>query len=1313
MMTVTAMMRQQCARASMALAIALAAAGSASALEVTHVGDNGTGSLRAAVAAGGNVTFAAALNGQTIALNSGPITIPAGTTINGPGANLLSVNGNNSSRIFDVGASSSASIIGLSLINGQAGAGGQGGAVRNLGTLVISGLAVSGNRAGDSGGGIYNAGTLDVRASTFSGNSVTDATCAGGGAIRSEGAGSTLLIANSTISGNSAASCSGGGVSFNDGSADFRASTFVGNLAGSSGGNLYKGSAAASLQLTASVVSDGDAGGGTPVNGDLHGALASGLVSGGHNLVRARGDASGFIASDFANGTNPLLAALGDRGGPTATHGFAITSPLLDGWGATCAQATDQRGFARPQGDACDVGAFEYRQNRLSVTATGGGSVSAGATPAPLQGAIANCTATCAADYDGELAPAVILTATPDAGRLFSSWSGDCSGTSPTTAVTMNQARSCIAIFMPDTVIVTPSAGPNGSLSPSTPQVVPVGGTIAFTVTPSANYHVDSVAGCGGSLSGNVFTTGVLTANCTVSATFAIDTHVVSASAGANGTINPLLQTVDHGATAVLTVTPAANYHVAGVTGCGGVLNGTIYTTGPVTADCAVSATFTIDTHAVTGSAGANGSITPPSQLVDHGATATLTVTPAANYHIQSVSGCGGTLAGNTYTTAPVTAACSVTASFAIDTHTVTGSAGANGSISPATQDVDHGASATLTVTPAANHHIDGVSGCGGTLVGNVYTTAPVTADCAVTATFAIDAFTVTASAGPNGSIAPATQDVDHGEQATLTVTAAANYHVDTVEGCGGTLAGDTYTTAPVTADCVVTASFTIDTHTVTGSAGANGSVSPATQDVDHGEPATLTVTPEANHHIDAVSGCGGTLVGNTYTTAPITADCAVTATFAIDTFTVTASAGPNGSIAPATQDVDHNEQATLTVTAAANHHVDTVEGCGGTLAGDTYTTAPVTADCAVVASFAIDTHTIGGSVSGLAGTGLVLHLDNGENLPVAGNGPFVFATPVDSQADYQVTVGQQPASPAQICSVANGEGTVGDEDVTNVLVSCVDALPALSLDVDDGREYTRYGMLVNYVVTLHNAGDGDSGQLTVAGVASAAVDSAFIRWHCFGAGAGASCTAHGRGPLLDVNVRVPAGRTLTWLVTAPVRFFATEGQLDYTVTANGPGGGASAADADTLVVTRTGFDVDGDDGASSTGPSDCAMAPAATFDLAATHRIDWPARLPRSAVEAMLHARDTSGAGFRIERLGLDEERHVRVVTIESTGAEQAGDWASVIDPVLVLGAVRSSEGGHVLLVEGTQPALAELLPTGIGSTLRLQASSGGAACH
>ncbi|MGX9728587.1 MAG: InlB B-repeat-containing protein [Candidatus Electronema sp. VV] len=67
---------------------------------------------------------------------------------------------------------------------------------------------------------------------------------------------------------------------------------------------------------------------------------------------------------------------------------------------------------------------------------------------------------------------------------------------------------------------VTPSAGTGGSISPATPQTVNHGATTSFTVTPDIGYIIDTVSGCGGTLSGNTYTTGAITANCAVTASF-------------------------------------------------------------------------------------------------------------------------------------------------------------------------------------------------------------------------------------------------------------------------------------------------------------------------------------------------------------------------------------------------------------------------------------------------------------------------------------------------------------------------------------------------------------------------------------------------------------------------------------------------------------------------------------------------------------------------------------------------------------------------------------------------------------------------
>ena len=79
-------------------------------------------------------------------------------------------------------------------------------------------------------------------------------------------------------------------------------------------------------------------------------------------------------------------------------------------------------------------------------------------------------------------------------------------------------------------------------------------------------------------------------------------------------------------------------------------------------------------------------------------------------------------------------------------------------------------------------------------------------------------------------------------------------------------------------------------------------------------------------------------------------------------------------------------------------------------------------------------TYSIGGSVSGLSGT-VVLRDNGGDDLSVASNGPFTFATQLVSGATYAVTVKSNPSG--QACSVSSGSGTVGSSNVTSVTVSC------------------------------------------------------------------------------------------------------------------------------------------------------------------------------------------------------------------------------------------------------------------------------------
>jgi uncharacterized delta-60 repeat protein len=92
-------------------------------------------------------------------------------------------------------------------------------------------------------------------------------------------------------------------------------------------------------------------------------------------------------------------------------------------------------------------------------------------------------------------------------------------------------------------------------------------------------------------------------------------------------------------------------------------------------------------------------------------------------------------------------------------------------------------------------------------------------------------------------------------------------------------------------------------------------------------------------------------------------------------------------------------------------------------------------------------TYAIGGTVTGLVGTGLVLRELFSGSLVTPGNGAFAFPDGRLDGLGYDVRVDSQPTSPFQSCAVANGVGTIAAADVTNVVVSCAAPLPNGALD--------------------------------------------------------------------------------------------------------------------------------------------------------------------------------------------------------------------------------------------------------------------------
>jgi beta-propeller repeat-containing protein len=214
---------------------------------------------------------------------------------------------------------------------------------------------------------------------------------------------------------------------------------------------------------------------------------------------------------------------------------------------------------------------------------------------------------------------------------------------------------------------VTPSADVGATVTPSTAQSVQEGGTQAFTVTPTAGYLVSIGGTCpAGTLNGTTYTTGVVTANCTVHIGSTLNTAHVTATGDAHTSVAPnTAQTVNYGAAQAFTLTTDVGYAASvGGTCAAGSLAGNTYTTGAATADCTVTFSSALKQLTVTPTGDGHVNISPSTpHTVNYAVTDSFTVTAASGYTLSHTAGgdCpAGTFFGNTYIMGLVTADCTV-----------------------------------------------------------------------------------------------------------------------------------------------------------------------------------------------------------------------------------------------------------------------------------------------------------------------------------------------------------------------------------------------------------------------------------------------------------------------------------------------------------------------------------------------------------------------------------------------------------------------------------------------------------------------------
>ncbi len=634
----------------------------------------------------------------------------------------------------------------------------------------------------------------------------------------------------------------------------------------------------------------------------------------------------------------------------------------------------------------------------LSLVVARGGNGTGSITSAPAGIACGNdCSEVFTANQP------VALTASPAASSTFVSWGGACSGTGACN-ITMDAAKTVTGTFaLRQYALTVQKTGTGTGGVTSAPAGIACGsdcsetlghGTeVTLTATASPNH---TFTGWSGACTGAGACVVTMDAAKTVTATFAINTHDLAvATVGGGSVMAPQIAcpgdctgTFPHGTLVTLGRTAAAGYTF---TGWSGACTGTGACMVTMDAAKSVTATFTINTYALTVSTVGTGGVTGPqiacpgdcTGTFPHGALVTLAQTAGAGY---TFTGWSGACTGSGACVVAIDAAKNVTATFTINSYDLTASTVGSGSVTApqiacpgdCTGTFTHGTSVTLAQSADPGYTFGGWSGaCSGTAA------CTVTMDAAksVTATFTLDSHDLAVSTVGTGSVtAPqiacpgdCAGTFPYGTLVTLVPTAGTGHAFTGWSGaCSGTGA------CVVTMDAAksVTATFTIKSYDLTVATVGTGSVTApqiacpgdCTGTFTHGTQVPLAASAGPGY---AFTGWSGACSGAGACVVTMDAAKSVAATFTIKSYDLTVATVGTGSVtAPqiacpgdCTGTFTHGTQVTLSPIPDTGYNFS---GWSGACSGTSPCVVTMDAAKSVTATFAIAQHVLSVRVSGI-----------------------------------------------------------------------------------------------------------------------------------------------------------------------------------------------------------------------------------------------------------------------------------------------------------------------------------------------------------
>jgi len=430
------------------------------------------------------------------------------------------------------------------------------------------------------------------------------------------------------------------------------------------------------------------------------------------------------------------------------------------------------------------------------------------------------------------------------------------------------------------------------------------GAEVTLTATPSAGYHFVSWTGdiTMGDETNNPLKI-IIDSDRTVTAIFEINTYTITASAGTGGFITPSgLITVPYDAEQSFDIVPNIGYHIKDVCIDGESVGPvTSYAFNNITSNHIIEATFEINKYTIIASSDNGGYIFPNGEIsVEYGSFQVFTFNPNTGYHIKDILVDNQSIgAVSSYTFTNITENHTIEAQFDINTYTVTFDSQDGSIVSPLTS-VSYGSTIQPPASPTRTGHT--FAGWYRELTFMTpwdFTTDRVTSDISLYAKWTINTYTLNVNVLGSGSVIPAGGTYEYETVITLTAIPDTGWHFAGWSGDVSSLTNPI--TITIDSDKTVTATFEINAYTIVASAEAGGTITPSgTVSITYGVDQTFTINADAGYHIKDVL-VNGNSVGavSNYMFTNINSDHSIKATFTINSYTITTSSGPGGSINP------------------------------------------------------------------------------------------------------------------------------------------------------------------------------------------------------------------------------------------------------------------------------------------------------------------------------------------------------------------------------------------------------------------------------